>query len=165
MRWIFLAVALVCLSAQSQQPSRESSKDKQRHTGPAQKQGAPDERGTEKSPVVVKVLPTPDDKEKAEQDRKEREEKAALDRRLVDLTGDLARYTDSLAVFTAVLAIATIEGSKRRFFAFGIIQYQDIFKKKTRTTRFCCSFRASGDPVNGITPMQAEWTRYGNEAD
>lgn len=49
-----------------------------------------EQRGTQGSPVVVKVLPTAKTPEEAEQERKDREDKSANDRNLVYLTGVLA---------------------------------------------------------------------------
>ncbi|HKF71348.1 MAG TPA: hypothetical protein VKB68_06340 [Stellaceae bacterium] len=55
-----------------------------------QQQAAPDQRGTENSPVVVKVLPTPKTQEEAAQDQEERENKSSADRWMVRLTGLIA---------------------------------------------------------------------------
>ena len=76
----------------SQQPSNQTSQQK-----PDQ-----DERGTANSPAVVKVLPS----EKSKDDLAREERKDEADRRLVELTGDLARYTEWL--FGATLALGFI---------------------------------------------------------
>ncbi len=49
-----------------------------------------DKRGTQESPVFVKVLPTPKTQEETEQESKDREQKTSNDRNLVYLTGVLA---------------------------------------------------------------------------
>lgn len=61
------------------------------------------ERGTENVPVVVKVIP-PDP---SPEDREHAAEKADLDRKLADYTGDLALYTKLLFGATGVLAFVT----------------------------------------------------------
>src|SRR5450631_1992348 len=101
MRLRCLVIALTLLLAaiasdswgQSKQPSPKASQQK----------ATQQERGTEDSPVVVKVLPA--EKPKDELDREI--EKQGADRQLVKLTGDLARYTQLLFIATVVLAIAT----------------------------------------------------------
>jgi hypothetical protein len=77
-------------------------------------------RGTEQSPIVVRVVPAAKSQAESYQDaadRKERTEaerkKAELDRQLVDYNGDLAHYTKVLAViavlqFLALLAQAIV---------------------------------------------------------
>jgi len=79
--------------AQPQQPSPQSS----------QQQRTQDERGSDKSPVVVKVLPA--EKSKDEIDREKASQEA--ERQLVNLTGDLARYTKLLFIATGLLGIIT----------------------------------------------------------
>src|ERR1035437_6208915 len=56
----------------------------------AQQPAASDQRGTEQSPTIVKIIPTPKTAEKAEADRQEREDKSKSDWSLVKLTGALA---------------------------------------------------------------------------
>src|SRR5258708_38688532 len=59
-------------------------------------------------PIVVNVLPTQKTEQEAAEDRRDRQEKAELDRRAVDLTAELAHFTDGLYRATVVLAVATI---------------------------------------------------------
>jgi hypothetical protein len=61
------------------------------------------DRGTENSPVVVKVLPT----EKSQTELRNDVEKQESDRHLVKLTGDLAKYTERLFWATLILAAVT----------------------------------------------------------
>ena len=101
---ILLYAAFGVGSAQSQQPPIKGKKPK---TEATERKGADEQRGTENAPVVVKALPAEKgDKERADE-AAERDEKRALDRRLVDLTSDLARSTDDLASFTKALFYAT----------------------------------------------------------
>src|ERR1700676_3037752 len=100
MRLRFLVTAVILLAAiasdswgQSKPPSPKASQQNTTHQ----------DRGTEKSPVVVKVLPT----EKTQTELRNDVEKQESDRQLVKLTGDLARYTELLFIATVVLAVAT----------------------------------------------------------
>lgn len=63
----------------------------------------PEEYGTADHPVFVKVIPS----EPSPEQEKREIEKAELDRKLTDYTGDLAFYTKFLVGFTAILAIVT----------------------------------------------------------
>lgn len=82
----------------SQRRSRERQKPQQPAQQPQQTPAA-DQRGTEQSPVVVRVVPGPPEQANAAQDEKDRREKADLDRKLVEYNGDLALYTKILAWF------------------------------------------------------------------
>ena len=100
MRLRFLVTAVILLAAiasdswgQSKPPSPKAS----------QQNTTQQDRGTENSPVVVKVLPT----EKTQTELRNDVEKQESDRQLVKLTGDLARYTELLFIATVVLAVAT----------------------------------------------------------
>lgn len=90
----FLAAMASDSRGQSKQPSSKAS----------QQNAAQQERGTENSPVVVKVLPT----EKSKEEFAREVEKQESDRQLVKLTGDLANYTKLLFAATAALFLATI---------------------------------------------------------
>ena len=80
--------------AHSQQPPPSAPESKgdppKSEGGRPQPKTQPDDRGTEKAPAIVKVLPAPKSEAEAAQDAKEKEEKAATDRWLVGLTGVLA---------------------------------------------------------------------------
>jgi hypothetical protein len=100
MRLLCLVMVLTFLAAfaseswgQSKQPSSKAS----------QQNAAQQERGTEKSPVVVKALSA--EKPKDELDRET--EKQEADRQLAKLTGDLANYTKLLFFATGGLAFVT----------------------------------------------------------
>jgi hypothetical protein len=70
---------------------------------PNQQQLDHDNRGTEQVPLVVKTI-TP---ERSQDDIQREKEKAELDRKTVQLTGDLVSYTWLLFVATSLLALAT----------------------------------------------------------
>jgi hypothetical protein len=91
-----LAVSLVGYASgaqKSQQPPSQAS----------QQQPIKEERGSEKSPVIVKVLPPEKSKDELDAEIAKQES----DRQLVKLTGDLAAYTRLLFVATGLLAVIT----------------------------------------------------------
>src|SRR6266508_59106 len=97
-KWSLLAT-LVALSlfvaldaAESQRSSRRNQPQNQ--ATQTQKTPAADQRGTAQSPLIVRTIKT---EEEAARDAKEREEKADLDRKLVECNGKLADYTWYLA--------------------------------------------------------------------
>jgi hypothetical protein len=105
MRFRCLVVAMAFLAAiasdswgQSKQPSPKAG----------QQNSAQQERGTDNSPIVVKVLPTEKTKDDLTREDAKDKEKTAIDQKLVSLTGDLALYTKLLFVATAVLALITL---------------------------------------------------------
>ena len=59
----------------------------------ARAQGTTKQGETQQPPIVVNVLPASKTEEETKRDEAKRKQKAELDRRLVDLTADLARYT------------------------------------------------------------------------
>jgi hypothetical protein len=63
-----------------------------------QQTAAPDQRGTDQSPFIVKIPSTPESEAKAAEEADERREKAKLDIALVKFNGDLAFYTLILAI-------------------------------------------------------------------
>ena len=88
----------------SQNPPPSSGKlgsqDKSKSSKQEQ-QTQPDQRGTEQSPIIVKMAPSPKTEEEAAQAKQEKEEKAATDRR-VEIT------TYIIGAATAIQAIALI---------------------------------------------------------
>jgi hypothetical protein len=69
----------------------------------SQQKATQQDRGTETSPAVAKIIPTEKPKDELEAEKTKQES----DRQLVKLTGDLANYTKLLFVATAALFIAT----------------------------------------------------------
>lgn len=107
-RCIAFVVLAICLalivdsSGQSQRPaprSRESVQPPISKTDNPAQPSAPDQRGTEQSPVIVKVLPSVDEKQKATAEAKREEQKAANDE-------SLAKFTERL--FWATVALSFI---------------------------------------------------------
>jgi hypothetical protein len=93
-----LAIALITAwavgaIAQSQQPPSQ----------PNQQPPVQEERGTEKAPVVVKILPTEKPKDELDSEIAKQES----DGQLVKLTSNLATYTELLFIATAFLALGT----------------------------------------------------------
>jgi hypothetical protein len=80
------------------------AQSKQNPSKASQQKATRQERGTEDSPVVVKIIPT----EKSKGDLEAEKAKQESDRQLVKLTGDLANYTKLLFAATAALFLATI---------------------------------------------------------
>lgn len=68
----------------------QSPKEPVSHPNPAQEAAKPDERGTEQSPLVIKVLPPLNEDEKTAAAQQERKDKSESDWSLVKLTGVLA---------------------------------------------------------------------------
>jgi hypothetical protein len=96
-----LFLALISDSAQSQQtPQQPAPTD-------IQSKGPEDQRGTEQSPLIVKIAPTPKTDDDRAEEAKERERIAESERRKEKADADLVKYTAELARFTALLFYAT----------------------------------------------------------
>jgi hypothetical protein len=92
-------------SAELQNPPPSSgveSKPVQQNAAASKSPTSQDQRGTEKMPLIIKSLPTEDTPEQAEQNRKEREAKAASDWWLKTYTGLLALFTFGLIIVGSV---------------------------------------------------------------
>lgn len=87
--------------------SATPSKPQQAQAAPQEHQGTGPERGTEQFPLIVEARSLPKTKAELAEENAERTAKTAADAKLVDLTGDLARYTGLLFVATALLAVGT----------------------------------------------------------
>jgi len=83
-----LALAWTAYAQSPGQPLQKSG-GTTKFTAPT-KPATPDIRGTEQSPIVIKVIPPPDDDTKSAAEKKEREDKSESDWWLVKLTGVLA---------------------------------------------------------------------------
>jgi hypothetical protein len=73
----------------SSEPYLLSQKQPTESNGP-QQSPAQDHRGTQDAPLFIKEVPTPKTKEESAADAKDRKEKSANDRKLVEFTGILA---------------------------------------------------------------------------
>lgn len=79
----------------------------QPQSDPGRQQRSSEPRSTAPVPVIVNVLPPAKTEAEAQKEERERHEKADIDRRLVELTGDLAEYTRWLAYATIALFFVT----------------------------------------------------------
>lgn len=111
MRWIVLSFALIIGAAQSQEPAPTPAKaieQPKAESKSGKKNAVKDERGTEKSPLVIKGIPTERDKKETERETEERKEKTTIDRGIRDFTGLAALATFLLfiaATFQIVLFV------------------------------------------------------------
>src|SRR2546427_3023802 len=91
---------LLFLIATLQNPSpsrRVISQNQQGKSPDSQQKTTADQKGTQDSPIVVKILPTPQTQEEKAQEANERTERASNDRKLVAFTGELVKATIVLA--------------------------------------------------------------------
>jgi len=114
MKFRYLVIALIFLAAlasdswgQSKGRSQQMG-IKQPETATSQPIPTEDQRGTEQSPLVVKVNPAPKTDAEREDESKERERVAKSDRQKEKSDADLVKYTSELAFFTKGLFYATI---------------------------------------------------------
>ena len=77
-------------------------------TASTQQDSQPNQRGTDKIPLIVKVLPAPYDQGKAQDERDEKHTKAVNEHTLVWATVLLAVFTFFLACFTAYIYGASL---------------------------------------------------------
>jgi len=108
---VFCLTLIVDSLAQSHRPSPRSGEpiqQEQTHPSGSQKSPATNQQNANQPPIIVNVLPPQKSEEEATEERQERDGKAALDRRAVDLTAELARFTAGLFYATVILAIATV---------------------------------------------------------
>ena len=116
--WVAIAAFAVCgLCFASDPPAPTKPKNgeiKQQKTPGSEHAKAPQVESSEEHPVVIKVLPPPNGSEEAKDAKKDREQKAAIDRELVKLTGDLADYTKVLAIFTGALFVVAPQDNRKQ---------------------------------------------------
>jgi len=98
---IALFVVFACSVYSKEQPIGKA--------GERQDKSKAEERGTETSPLTIKILPAQDAAEKAAKEEEHRKEKAHEDSLLTSSTVWLALVTTALAVFTAFLWNATVK--------------------------------------------------------
>jgi hypothetical protein len=80
----------------------EARQDQKSRPGQASQAPRQDERGTAKSPLVVEVTPAPINQQELDREARERQEKAASDRKLVTWTTVMGLTSVALVVFTAI---------------------------------------------------------------
>ncbi|WP_293905716.1 hypothetical protein [Phenylobacterium sp.] len=99
-----MAVAVAAIAAGAfaspSQPSHEQAADNQKQT-------AASERGTEATPLVVETFTKPDTEATRAKNEERERTKANVDRKLVELTGNLSLFTGGLFVATILLAFGT----------------------------------------------------------
>ena len=116
---LVISLLLACVGAawgQSQQPSPSPGKGIEpppSQTAQSSTNPATDRRGTEQSPLIIKVLPTPESAEKVAVDAKRENQKVANDERI-------ARFTELL--FWATVALSVIAGFQLLVFGWQGIQ-------------------------------------------
>lgn len=131
------------------------------------------QRGTDNEPFFIKLPPAQQDKHEATQEANERSEKHTFERQTAEATGDLAYFTEILAIASVVLGFVTFclviatgaPGKPGWLFVYGCIEYLDGFKKP-RWINFC--FRYSMAAAKGGFSIPAEDARYhekGNKTD
>jgi len=110
-----VSVLLILTSAEAQPQRRARQQPVRAQNAPTAQPATADQRGTDQVPLTVKVLPAPDANEKAEQEERERAERAKLDaeKAIIDTklafeTQRIADYTDRLAWFTIFLVFVAI---------------------------------------------------------
>lgn len=109
MRRIVVAlIPLILAVSASAQSQKDQPREKQPEAQITQQERAPDQRGTDQSPLTVKIIPTPKTDADREEEAKDRREKAETDRKLADYTGELAFFTEGLFIATVILCIATV---------------------------------------------------------
>jgi len=84
---VLLFVIAMALNSYAQSPKQKQPLPKPNE---AQQNTKPDERGTDEMPLIIKVLPPPDEAEKTAANKQERQDKSNSDWWLVALTGVLA---------------------------------------------------------------------------
>lgn len=85
----------------------ETGKPEQSHPSKTENRTDANQQNTKTAPIIVNVLEPQKIEAEAAEERREREEKAKLDRRLVDLTNDVAIFTGGLFAATIALFLAT----------------------------------------------------------
>lgn len=111
---LLLAVSVNIAFAQSQRPAPgrgEAAQPREPEPRTPQQPAAPvvpDQRGTPDSPLIVKVIPTPKSDEERAEEAQQRSERGALERKLLELTNDLAAYALALFAATGILVFATL---------------------------------------------------------
>lgn len=115
MRWLILVFALMVGAAQSQEKVAS-----QKDTNSGTKKSSQQKPGTEQSPVVIKIQPTPEDKQEAEAREKERKNKEKSE-------ADLVWWTRALGVLAGLQLLALLLHA-------GIFGYQAKKLKQTVDT-------------------------------
>jgi len=108
-----------CLHAQSQRPPDQQTK-------PTQTVAAPDPRGSETSPVVVKILPAPQTHQEAADEKAQRQDESDANWAMVKLTG---------AIFFLGIAQLVASGLQTRRVSQTIHKMDEIARSQTADTK------------------------------
>ena len=88
--FVCFALLISLVSQHPLQSAQKRTQPEQQQPQPTDQPSASQQRGTQESPLIVKVVPAPKTKEEIEQDSKDRDEKASDNRWTIRLAGFLA---------------------------------------------------------------------------
>jgi len=130
---ITVSVALFCVypvEAQSQRPTPSSgilsSNEKPQATEDKQ-HPKNDQRGTEQSPLIIKVAPSPNAQDEAAQAKKEKKDQAATNRRIEITTYAIAGGTILQAIALAITIMVMIRTTRRQLRAYINLKSASIY--------------------------------------
>jgi hypothetical protein len=135
LRSLVIALSLIgCITvaraeAASEDPAPVGGAQQEQPKAGEPNQASPEQpKATSPQPTIVYIHPPAKTEAEAEEERKERHEKADLDRRLVDLTAELSDYTGGLyrATFALVIANVLLVVVTAGLVAFAFIQSRDM---------------------------------------
>jgi hypothetical protein len=107
LRCLLIAMSLlVAFASDSWGQSKKSSQIQPNNT--AAQPTAPDERGTDKVPLTVKVIPSQPSEEQTKKEDAEKHEKAEIEKKLAFETQRIADYTWGLFFFTGLLFLIAV---------------------------------------------------------
>lgn len=118
---LFLCLATI-VAAQSQRPSPGKGilgSNNESQTSANKQYPKNDQRGTEQSPLVIKVAPSPNTQEEADQAKKDKDEKAAANRRseIIAIAIAFATFIQAIAlIVTIVVMVKTTRRQLRAYF-------------------------------------------------
>jgi hypothetical protein len=117
---------------------------------------AQEQRGTDQSPLSIKILPGQENKEKAEKEERERQEKAAVDKKIADETERLANYTFWLGFFTLAIFLGALAQILLFYVQLRLIRSE---AKKARINLTIAKQAASAAKLNAEAVIDAERAR------
>jgi hypothetical protein len=111
MRWCWVAALIAASFLRTEaiaQSERNQPGVQQPAPAVAQQKSPEEQRGTEQSPFIIKVAPTPKTESERADEAKDRERIAESERKKEKSDADLVQYTEELARFTKWLFVATV---------------------------------------------------------
>lgn len=129
---IAVSVALFCaysITAQSQRPTPSSgilSSNKKPQTTEEKQNSKNGQRGTEQTPLVVKMAPSPNAQEEAAEAKKEKKDQAAANRRVEITTWVIAILTSIQAIALIWTVIVMIRTTQRQLRAYVFVKTIEI---------------------------------------